>query len=802
MKKYYITDASRSHELQRHLLKGTNLQMGTQVLPFNAVFYKPEIETNVDTLQRFEKIQKSNLSGLKDIISYPAFFQQFDQFAKELTLYNISFDTLPQESDYDREIKSLLASLQTPITIPEAEIVYQEDTISHAQKSFLGSIGASAMATKTFEPNTIEFKSALNFRQELEGAIQYIIAHRIEPVTLVVPNLNDAWPFVQTMLNRYHIPYKKTNMTWISQYQYMTLIKYLMNPNTDDFLELIRSNFLPLKHQDMLLQYIDHFKLRLHDFLKPFDIAVENEHLRDIQELIKIQDTIQDDVSLMQDLLETLNKQDLQTNLIYGLRFLDSKSSTTLKKYIQTVIQYVNSENIPMVYHTLEHLNQTPRISGEITVTDFKHLPTLPVETMIVLGLTAKNFPNITPKTGILDESYVSRIPNFPTQEERNTFELNKLKKIFKKANHLILSYHIMNYEGKAQEVAFEVTNYTRLHNINLKAWDIQEPNPFMDERRVLDEEAAHRLYLKNNTLHASVSSLELYARSPFDYFMERGLRIQKPYDFKLDARVVGTISHDVLEKYINGKRENLFDLWDVYRPYFPVNYPYLNYLIESNQRILTEQMLFLEEVLKHTKFHPYQQELRLSDSSLFKGIHFTGFVDRIDAYNDAFIVIDYKSSSHTITESQILRGERLQLPIYGMALEKHLNKKLFGFYYFSFNKKTTSPTLPRHVKTKGYIDMVDVDKDGYNKEFQLRGWTFEDPETYQMPSDYFSGIRHRLKDDTVYVHGGIYDFEKLKPVIHEIVQYLRTTILDGILEVDEIDLPLKSTHNFKEDKA
>ena len=47
------------------------------------------------------------------------------------------------------------------------------------------------------------------------------------------------------------------------------------------------------------------------------------------------------------------------------------------------------------------------------------------------LGLTAKNFPNITPKTGILDESYVSRIPNFPTQEERNTLELNKLKKIF-----------------------------------------------------------------------------------------------------------------------------------------------------------------------------------------------------------------------------------------------------------------------------------------------------------------------------------------------------------------------------------
>src|SRR5690554_2526160 len=802
MKKYYITDALRSKEFQQHLLKENTLQLGSQVLPFNAVFYKAEIESNIDTLRRFEKVQELNLKELKDIISYPAFFQQFDQFAKELALYNFSIDDLPLDSQYDIDIKSILASLSTPIETPNADVIYLEDTITHAQKVYLEHIEATPFDITTLEATTVEFKSALNFRQELEGAIQYIINHQIEPVTLVVPNLNEAWPLIQTMFNRYHIPYQSNQSAWISQYQYSTFIKYLMNPNTDDFLELIRSNFLSLKNQDMLLQYIDHFRLQLGDFLNPFDMAIENDSLKEIQELLQLQKAIQDDVFIMQEFLTTLNQQDLETNLIYGLKFLDSQSSTTIFNYIQTVIQYINHDNLPMVYHTLKNLNNTPQIQGTISITDFKHLPVNPVDTMIVLGLTAKHFPNINPKNGILDESYVSRIPGFPAQEERNAFELNKLKKIFSKSKHLILSYHIMNYEGKSQECAFEVINYTQKHNIQHNAWHIQEPNPFMDEKRMLDEEAAHRLHLRNNTLHASVSSLELYARSPFDYFMERGLKISPPFDFKLDARVVGTISHDVLEKFINGEEENLFALWDVYRPYFPVNYPYLSYLIKNNEKILTEQMVFLKHALEHTKFQPYQQELRISDDSLFKGIHFTGFVDRIDTYKDAFIVIDYKSSPHTITESQVLKGERLQLPIYALALEKLLEKKLFGFYYFSFNKKTTAPTFPRHVKTKGYVDMVDVDQLKYMKTFEFKGWTFEDPEHYQMPSEYFSGLLYSAKDDVVTVRSGAYDIEKLKPIIQEIVQYLRTCILDGILEVDEIELPLTSSYNFKEEKA
>ena len=137
MKKYYITDALRSKELQQHLLKENTLQMGSQVLPFNAVFYQAEIESNIDTLKRFEKVQNLDLEELKDIISYPAFFQQFDQFSKELALYNLSIDDLPQDSQYDIDIKSILSSLTTPIESPNADVIYLEDTITHAQKVFL-----------------------------------------------------------------------------------------------------------------------------------------------------------------------------------------------------------------------------------------------------------------------------------------------------------------------------------------------------------------------------------------------------------------------------------------------------------------------------------------------------------------------------------------------------------------------------------------------------------------------------------------------------------------------------------------
>ena len=356
-----------------------------------------------------------------------------------------------------------------------------------------------------------------------------------------------------------------------------------------------------------------------------------------------------------------------------------------------------------------------------------------------------------------------------------------------------------MSYEGKSYNEAFEISNIATQHNLKSIPWDIIEPNPFMDECKTLTPEIAQDLYLKEGILNVSVSSLEKFVRDPYLYFIEEGLKLRKPFDFKLDSRVVGTISHDVIERYLKeGEQDNLFDLWNIYRPYFPLNNATLPFLIETNEHNLRDSLKFLSLMQKDIKFKPYKQELYIKDETLFNGITLRGFVDRVDTYESSFIVIDYKSSVHDITDRTVLNAERLQLPIYAMALERQLGLNAFGIYYFSFNKKYTSQSDHKYTRTKGITLSQHATQEDYLKEFKLKGWTFGDPETYNTTGDYFTGIYESRGSYKVW--GGPYLMKNLETVIKKNVEYLRKKILEGVIELDDLDLPVIKKMNFKKE--
>ena len=799
MRQYYITNGQHSKSLQKHLLDQQIFKFGTQVVPFNALFYKESIERNVDTLLRYEHVLKMPLVALKDIIKYPAQFAQFDSFAKELDLYNIDPNYLPETNDYEKEIKQVVLALKTPLIKPAHKVYYVKDSLTHAQDFFLNSKNYEQFEIEDIQPKSIQIKTALNFRQELEGALQYIMTQNLDTVTLVVPNITEAWPYIQSIFNRYHIPYESKDNHLISKFQYVTFIDYLINPHKDTLLELLRSGLFKFKHIDALIQYVTHYQFELEDFFKPFDHALPNTELREVIPLIETQTLIQDDVLILQNHLQTILNQSLKDNLIYGLSLLDQNTSRTLVNFVQTMIQFISDDNLHYLKYALDSMNVVPHIKGKITVCDYKNLPLFPVENMFVLGLTATNYPNISPKTGILDENYLKKVNGYPPQEKRNEFELLKLKKIFSKSNNLILSYHVMSYEGKSYNEAFEISNIATQHNLKSIPWDIIEPNPFMDERKTLTPEIAQDLYLKEGILNVSVSSLEKFVRDPYLYFIEEGLKLRKPFDFKLDSRVVGTISHDVIERYLKeGEQDNLFDLWNIYRPYFPLNNATLPFLIETNEHNLRDSLKFLSLMQKDIKFKPYKQELYIKDETLFNGITLRGFVDRVDTYENSFIVIDYKSSVHDITDRTVLNAERLQLPIYAMALERQLGLNAFGIYYFSFNKKYTRQSDHKYTRTKGITLSQHATQEDYLKEFKLKGWTFGDPETYNTSGDYFTGIYE--SSGSYKVWRGPYLMKNLETVIKKNVEYLRKKILEGVIELDDLDLPVIKKMNFKKE--
>lgn len=800
MTQYYVVDSKRSTELQKQLLQNSNLKMNIHVMPFDALFYKEKIERNVDRLLIYESVLKMKLDLLSDIIAYPAQFESFEKFVKELHQYGIPLNDLPEENDYDKEIKRVLKRMALKLETVEGTLHYVSESMNHSQTHYLKNTDAHVYEVAPVTLNQISFKSALNFRQELEGAIQYIIEHRLEDITLVVPSVENAWPFLKSMFDRYDIPYTSNNRNTIAKYQYLAYLNYLMDPSTETILELIRSNLLKLKNQDALLQYIEHYQLSIFDLFNPFNYAEKNDDLWEVQELIAVQDLIQEDAAILHQFLNKLEVSTLVENVVYGLSLLDPKSSTSLRNYIQTVIHYLNVDNLKLVYHTLSSMNVGTQVNGSITLCDYHNLPIQPVESMIVLGLTAKNFPAISPNTGILDESYRSRIQGYPSLETRNQFELDKKNLIFNKSKNLILSYYHITYEGKAQECAFEVRNRVDKYNLKEIPWTIIESNPFMAERKKLDPPVAKALYLKDGILNTSVSALEKYVADPYLYFVENGLGLRKPFDFKLDSRIVGTISHDVIERFMNADGEDLYRLWDAYKPYFPLNDAYLPYLIDMNKEILQEHLDYLAANYEASPFALYQQEMRFDKIEIVEKMTLKGFVDRVDINEDAFIIIDYKSSNHSMGTSQVLEGSQLQLPIYAIALRKLLNKPIFGFYYYSFNKKTTEGKDWSHARTKGISMYTDAVKDDYLKEFQFSGWTFLDPEVFDIPITFYKGL-YEDKNGFRKVFGKAYDMDLLQEMTQRILSHLKDKITEGILEVDEIELPLVKDFNFKEVK-
>ena len=773
MRTTYIINSNHISTFQKSLLQQDNVLPGVLVIPFNGVVYNESDHFHLNTYQQLKDYSYEFINLTPDL-----YFELFT-FKKELYQYGIEIDSLPENDSFRIEIKQILKNLPLPTQSLPEDIIYVKDGLSHSQLHFLTNKNFQIQDFPITQPDKIQYKRALNFRQEIEGIVQDIVKKELETAYIAVPNVEVAWPYIKAAFDRYNIPYKATEQNSLAIHQFNSFIDYLKDANSITALELIESGIFKLSKEQSLLNYIRHYNLNYEDLFKPFDYAIENSHLKDIQSLIKTQEEIQDDVKILQTYLNKIKKQNITENILLGLELTQDQS---IISYIQNIYSLINKENLDFIQYNISLLDKNIKIEGPIQPISYDALPLQIVDYLYVAGLTAKNFPNLSKNNGLLDESYRNEIPNYPSLQTRNTFQLNHLKSIFKKSRNLILSYHVSTYEGKPQLPAFEVERFCHKHNIKVKAWNIIEANPFMDERNRLDPTIAKRFYLKNGKLNASVSSLEKYIKDPFLYFKEEGLNLKEPFDFKLDARLLGTINHYAFEQYFQGNNDP-FQLWDVYEPYLPKNNPYIKFLITINNQNTLENIHFLEKALCQTTFKPFKTEEYIKNENIFKDVSLRGFVDRIDISDNHFMIIDYKSSEHSISESKVLHGESLQLPTYAIAIHEKYGLQPFGIYYYSFNKKTTSQKPYKFLRS-GIKKPDQVSIEDYEAEFKLSGWTFEDADAFGVSNEYFKGINANGS-----VRGGAYVFETVQYKLTQIINEIKENIINGVLDSNEIQL-------------
>lgn len=223
-----------------------------------------------------------------------------------------------------------------------------------------------------------------------------------------------------------------------------------------------------------------------------------------------------------------------------------------------------------------------------------------------------------------------------------------------------------------------------------------------------------------------SPTRLETWAACPFRYFLSYVLDIratEKPEEiFSLSPLDRGTLIHEILERFVNVRRELVGKGEDpdqdeqermivgIAREEFSrtekegvTGKPAL-WAIEK-ARIERELITFIEKDLEHAADsgqQPVAAELRFGSSAAtlpavevdlpgVGRVRFSGVIDRLDANatRSAVTVIDYKTGRtddySAINADPVDRGRRLQLPIYALAARAYLGEPdaVDSFYWF-----------------------------------------------------------------------------------------------------------------------
>ncbi|MDD4685963.1 MAG: PD-(D/E)XK nuclease family protein, partial [Clostridia bacterium] len=251
-------------------------------------------------------------------------------------------------------------------------------------------------------------------------------------------------------------------------------------------------------------------------------------------------------------------------------------------------------------------------------------------------------------------------------------------------------------------------------------------------------------LNFPNNTV--TVSKVEKYYSCPFKQFANYALKLKERDVSEVLPFDIGNFLHKIAEEFLNHKNDfvnrinsqnivsknekknktnlilinvvkNIIEKLKANKKFYKFNLK-LNRniagILEKESIRLCEFLLYSQSV---SKFRPAYLEVFFGGKGFpsyeikvgENVFYITGIVDRIDIYNDMFIIIDYKSGTEgTGGASELYYGDKIQIYAYLKILEKILNKKPCGAFYFPVKNEYK-------------------DEKNKEKEYQLKGKAIDD---------------------------------------------------------------------------
>ncbi len=573
-----------------------------------------------------------------------------------------------------------------------------------------------------------------NPRSEAQACVQAILEDPMPYDDQVILCLDPALQSqVETFLLQYEIPYFRVNehKTNAAFRLIQDLLTLKLEPSNTNLIRLIQNDLIDTQDRLSLIEYLQTFGFDVVDVLEPLShvkTAFETSNIKDLlggdkstdkferlekraeRGLLKLRETLIHLMALDQSHYETcmIGLFDLYVGCF---ETFSDEAVESINKVKQTLEQAnptfkTMKDPYPALLFALGKLTLSTKQTGGVILSDLKHGFIPNKKRVYMLSCTQEFYPQNPVNSGLFDDEY--RLAISSDAKERFTFHKSTLTKLRASFDEVIYSMPLGGYDGKKKEVPNELSVYFDSTEGIAQRWKLiekEKPNTVRPIR--LSKVTSEALFFKEQELYGSVSSLEKFFHCPYQYFLTTGIGLRSAERYQIDNSVLGTLYHYVLEKGIEeahkayaekmiGNEALYVDpLFNDLKCLYPKQSREIDLMRDRTLAIINLSLEFLKDREQHTVFQPYKVEENFNkviDLDRKNKLHLNGFIDRIDKTGDGFMIIDYKSSTKTLNEAQVMVGLQLQLATYLWMCDQVLDLGLpYGAYYFSFGQSNTT---------------------------------------------------------------------------------------------------------------
>ncbi|KAF0222318.1 MAG: hypothetical protein FD179_1948 [Erysipelotrichaceae bacterium] len=478
---------------------------------------------------------------------------------------------------------------------------------------------------------------------------------------------------------------------------------------------------------------------------------------------------------------------ELYVSLFKQLSEDDIQSINTIKSILEEGNTYLNDMQDPysILIYLINKQTLTTKQNTGVILTDLKHAFVHGKKKVYFLGCTQDGYPQYGTNSGLFDDDYLTRIRNYDPKA-RYDHHMQCLSDLRLAFDEVVYSYPLGSYEGKAQKLPYELEHYFEQNKIKAQAWRIAEKYPELDYAKpTLKSSLARQIFFPKQELRGSISSFERYFKCPYQYFLYTGIQLGSKETYGLSNREIGTLMHYVLDQGVSeygkqyatqlrGKESNRLDpLFEELKSFLPHQRNFIELMRERTIVLLKLSLEFLDDRERNTEFKPFACEKsfdEIIDCGKEYQLHLVGTIDRIDTTEYGFMIIDYKSKTTKLRESDVVTGAQLQLCTYLWMGEQYLGLKTpYGAFYFSLGQENINLNTSNENKR----DEI------WKKGRRFNGWMTSDP----APVD-FDGTHHTnlaKKEDLSYTFtGGLFKAEAIEQKMKELYSQLIDDLSEG----------------------